>query len=211
MPTEYKQAQDNMINTTDNKNTHNGHAFVDLGLPSGLLWATCNVGADSPEKAGLYFAWGETTGFTAEQVKRGKRKFGWNVYHEGGASSISAFLSLDLDAAHVNMGGKWRMPTITEIRELMEKCDSVWTADYNGTGVKGLVVTSKTNGNYIFLPAAGVGYVSSIYDVNGYGNYSSSTGDNDMYFLAMYFHKKALFVNSEPRYFGFSVRGVCER
>ena len=64
-----------MTDTTNKVNTHNGHEFVDLGLPSGTLWATCNVGATAPEQAGVYFAWGETSGYTAEQVTSGGRVF----------------------------------------------------------------------------------------------------------------------------------------
>ena len=67
--------RENMTDKTNKVNTHNGHKFVDLGLPSGTLWATCNVGATSPEQAGLYFAFGETKDFTAEQVESGERAF----------------------------------------------------------------------------------------------------------------------------------------
>ena len=77
----------------------NNHAFVDLGLPSGNLWATCNVGASSPEQAGLYFAWGETTGVTAEQVENGERKFNESL------KEIKDNLALKQDGAHLNMGG----------------------------------------------------------------------------------------------------------
>ena len=101
--------------------------FVDLGLPSGTLWATCNVGATSPEQAGLYFVWGETTGYTAEQVASGVRAFKSGSYK---AASISADLTLEQDAAHVNLGGDWRMPTKDEWRELIDNCNVVWTDDY---------------------------------------------------------------------------------
>ena len=95
--------------------THNGYEYVDLGLPSGLKWATCNVGASNPQDYGLYFAWGETTGYTAEQVKSGVRKFDSASYT---ASAISTNLTLEQDAAHVNLGGNWRMPTKAEFQEL---------------------------------------------------------------------------------------------
>lgn len=102
-------------------NICNGVTFVDLGLPSGLLWATCNVGASSPEQAGLYFAWGETTGYTAEQVARGERLFFQGTY---GARYIEDNLTLEQDAAHVNLGGDWRMPTKAEFQELIDNCDA---------------------------------------------------------------------------------------
>ena len=111
------------MNDTSNKvNTHNGHKFVDLGLPSGTLWATCNVGATSPEQAGLYFAFGETTGYTAEQVKSGERAFDDESYT---AYSVSDNLTLEQDAAHVHMCGKWRMPTKKDWWELLDNCNAV--------------------------------------------------------------------------------------
>ena len=121
-----------MNDTSNVTNTHNGHEFVDLGLPSRTLWATCNVGATSPEQAGLYFAFGETTGFTAKQVEKGVRKFGSASYT---ASSVSDNLTLEQDAAHVNLGGNWRMPTKAECQELIDNTTQTWTNDYNGTGV----------------------------------------------------------------------------
>lgn len=132
--------------------THNGYEYVDLGLPSGLKWATCNVGASSPEEYGLYFAWGETTGYTAAQVKAGERVFSSMVYKAGSAASISTDLTLEQDAARTNLGGNWRMPTRAEIKELINNCDTIWTDDYNGTGVAGQLLTSKVNGNSMFFP-----------------------------------------------------------
>ena len=128
-----------MTDTSNVANIHNGHEYVDLGLPSGLLWATCNVGANSPEQAGLYFAWGETTGYTAAQVKRGKRIFINKSYE---AKKIKEDLTLEQDAAHVCMGGKWRMPTVIEIDELIDNCTVTWTTNYNGTGMAGKLFTS---------------------------------------------------------------------
>ena len=127
---------------------YNGHEYVDLGLPSGLKWAKCNVGATSPEEYGLYFAWGETTGYTGEQVP-GVRAFDFASYT---ALGISANLTLEQDAAHANLGGNWRMPTQAECQELFDNCNVVWTDDYNGTGVAGMMFTSKVNGNSVFFP-----------------------------------------------------------
>ena len=162
---------DNMIIQNIN-GTENGHSFVDLGLPSGLLWATCNVGAESPEQAGLYFAWGETTGFTAEQVFSWIRLFRKSEYS---ACDINENLLPVNDAAHVNMGGNWRMPTKVDFQELIDNCDVAWTEDYNGTGAAGRIFTSKTNGNSIFLPAAGYASNYEIIDKNKTGGLWSST------------------------------------
>ena len=181
---------------------------MDLGLPSGLLWATCNVGATSPEQAGLYFALGETTGFTAEQVKSGVRKFDKTSYK---ASGISGNLTLEQDAAHVNLGGNWRMPTKAECQELLDNCDAVWTDDYNGTGVAGWVVTSKNNGNSVFFPAAGYCYDSSVDFVGLYGNYLSAAWGLPSLASYLYFDYRDWGMDSYYRYYGYSVRGVCKK
>ncbi len=125
--------------------TINGHEYVDLGLPSGLLWATCNVGATRPEDYGSYFAWGETT------IK--------DVYSNSNYtySSKPYTLPLTKDAANANWGGTWRMPTAAEFDELIASCTWTWTSNYNSTGRAGYIVKSKVSGNtnFIFLPATG--------------------------------------------------------
>ena len=187
------------------------YEYVDLGLPSGLKWATCNVGASSPEQAGLYFAWGETIGYTAEQVTSGVRTFSQDEYNAGPASSISTDLTLEQDAAHVNMGGNWRMPTRNEYQELIDNCNVVWTSDYNGTGGKGRVFTSKVNGKSVFFPAAGycinpsVGYVGEI------GNYWSASwySSSSAWYLYIRVSDQFLYNLNFKRY-GLTVRGVCK-
>ena len=196
------------MHTTNEVNTHNGHEFVDLGLLSGTLWATCNVGATSPEQAGLYFALGETTGFTAEQVKSGVRKFNSASYT---APSVSGNLTLEQDAAHVNLGGNWRMPTKAECQELLDNCDAVWTDDYNGTGVAGRVFTSKVNGNSVFFPAAGDCYRSSVYCLGSSGYYRSASWDSSSYALCLNFDSGSQYMVNNLRCCGCSVRGVCKK
>ena len=118
---------------------YNGHAYVDLGLS--VKWATCNVGADSVHHYGGYYAWGETTtkeAYTSENY----------TYAEN-----PEVLPLDRDAAAVNMGGEWRMPTNAEIQELIDGCD--W-ATTTLKGVDGYIAISKTNAATIFFPAAGL-------------------------------------------------------
>ena len=117
---------------------YNGHAYVDLGLS--VKWATCNVGADSVHHYGGYYAWGETTtkeAYTSENY----------TYAEN-----PEVLPLDRDAAAVNMGGEWRMPTSAEIQELIDGCE--WSTTIL-KGVNGYIATSKTNAATIFFPAAG--------------------------------------------------------
>ena len=142
--------------------TANGHDYVDLGLPSGLKWATCNVGATKPEEYGDYYAWGET---------ETKKIYDWTTYKwcNGSDDTLTKYntesdygtvdnktvLDLEDDAARANWGGAWRMPTDAEWTELRNNCTWRWTNGYNGTGVAGRIVTSDINGNSIFLPAAG--------------------------------------------------------
>jgi hypothetical protein len=114
----------------------NGHEYVDLGLPSGTKWATMNVGATSLWEAGSYFAWGETspkTSYTEENYTYNKRP---------------KTLPLSDDAANVNWGGAWRMPTEVEVDELVENCNSTYVEKY---GHIGYVLTSKINGNSIYF------------------------------------------------------------
>lgn len=132
---------------------NNGHEYVDLGLPSGTLWATMNVGADSPEDYGDYFAWGEITPNS-------------NYTY----SKNSKVLSLSDDAANANWGGAWRMPTKAELDELINS--SYTTCTWTGNGCK---VTSKINGNSIFLPAAGSKSTTGYYDPGMSGGYLSNT------------------------------------
>ena len=186
------------------------YEYVDLGLPSGLKWATCNVGATSPEQAGLYFAWGETQGYTAEQVTSGVRAFSQDVYNSGPAASISANLTIEQDAAHVNMGGSWRMPTKDEFQELIDNCNIVWTSDYNGTGVKGRMFTSKVNGNSVFFPAAGYCNNSSMTRVGKIGECWSASWESCCGTWVLYFNDMYHSINGGLGYYGVSVRGVCE-
>lgn len=139
----------------------NGHQYVDLGLSSGLKWATCNVGADSPEDYGNYYAWGETE-TKAEYTQDNSVTFGQQLNDISGNAQY--------DAATANWGGSWRMPTKDEIRELIYNCN--WTPETQN-GVDGFKVTGN-NGNYIFIPASGYRDGSSLY-IYGECYYWSST------------------------------------
>ena len=186
------------------------YEYVDLGLS--VKWATCNVGARSPEQAGLYFAWGETTGYTAEQVENGVRSFYLSQYEAGPAASISGNLTLDQDAANVNLGGNWRMPTKAEFQELIDNCNVVWTNDYNGTGIKGRTFTSKVNGKSVFFPAAGRCYGSEVGLVGEDGRYWSASWESssDAWGLSFNSYFESQRMGTDDRTCGLSVRGVCE-
>ena len=157
------------------------HDWVDLGLPSGTLWATCNVGANSPEEFGHHFAWGET---------EPKDVYDWSTYKwcNGSYTTITKYctnseygyngfvdnkteLDLEDDAAYVNWGPSWCMPTVGQQQELYQNCSSVWTTK---NGVNGRLFTGP-NGNTLFLPAAGGRWDGSLYYVGSYGYYWSRT------------------------------------
>ena len=139
----------------------NGYEYVELGLPSGIKWATCNIGATKPEEYGGYYAWGET---------EEKSYYDWDTYKwcNGTYNSLTKYctdsgsgrvdnktvLDPEDDVAHIKWGGSWRMPTRDEIKELNDNCTWQWTTL---NGVNGYRVTGP-NGNSIFLPAAGYCY-----------------------------------------------------
>ena len=147
--------------------SHHPH-LIDLGLPSGTKWACCNVGANTPEDYGNYYAWGET---------ETKSKFIWSTYiHCDGSESTCHNLGSDIartdyDVAYVKWGGFWMMPSNTQHRELLDNCISTWTTQ---NGVDGRLFTG-TNGGSIFLPATGLRLDTDLYDAGTYGCYWSST------------------------------------
>ena len=166
---------------------------VDLNLPSGTKWANMNVGAEKPEDYGLYFAWGETVGYTSDTSDG--HSFEWANYkwcndgigttvtkycptsetdYWGGSGTPDNLLRLEYadDAACVIWGGNWRMPTRGEIEELISETNSEWTTV---NGVEGMKFTSKTNGNSIFLPAAGDRHDSDFGNGGVEGSYWSSS------------------------------------
>jgi len=156
----------------------NGHECVNLGLPSGTLWATSNVGATTPEGYGDYYAWGETTTkstydwSTYFDTNDGSYNGSFTKYNDDGGKTV---LEPEDDAAHVNWGGSWRMPTHAEWQELLDNCTWTWTTQ---NGINGYKVTSIKAGytdKFIFLPAAGNFYESGLYDVGSDGNYWSSS------------------------------------
>lgn len=178
----------------------NGHEWVDLGLPSRLKWATCNVGAYSPSEYGSYYAWGETT---TKSVYIGKNCRTYDKY----LSNISG--NSQYDAARANWGGSWRLPTKAEMEELINKCFWSFTIKngHNGYDVKG------PNGNSIFLPAAGWRYESSAALVGESWHYWTSTPreNHNSYAYSLYrpshTYKVELW-SSSFRYYGYSVRPV---
>jgi uncharacterized protein (TIGR02145 family) len=172
-----------------------GYDYVDLGLS--VKWATYNVGATKPEEYGDYYAWGE--------IKPKQHYVGDNYTYKSNPET----LPLSADAANVNWGGSWRMPTRAEYDELRNHCTWEWTTL---NGEKGYKVISKKNGNSIFLPAAGRRY-NNLYSAGSLGHYwSSSLGTDYRYAYYLLFNSSYVSFNyyTGHRCHGLSVRAVCE-
>ncbi len=197
--------------------------YVDLGLPSGTLWATYNIGATSPEDYGDYFAWGETEGYND-----GKATFDWSTYKwcKGGEKTLTKYcnnsnfgydgftdtkaeLDLEDDAAFVNWGHLWRIPSKEQFGELIrnENTTTEWTTlNY----VAGLKITSKTNGNSIFFPAAGYYSYNVYWDYNMGGYWSMSLGNinPDEALAFVFIETSSIVVGGDPRNVAHSIRPV---
>ena len=198
-----------------------GYECVDLGLPSGLIWATMNVGASSPEEYGDYFALGET---------KPKSSYSWSTYKwcNGADNKLTKYCTqsdywdgagpmdnktvfdLEDDAAYVHWGGSWRMPTLADYRDLLDKCTWTWTW-ISQNGVDGDKVIGP-NGNSIFLPAAGLRSGTNLYDVGSDGHYWSSSlnADHPGGALRVSFDSGEVIRGSYSRYYGLSIRPVSE-
>ncbi len=174
------------------------HEAVDLGLS--VKWATCNVGASSPSDYGDYFAWGETATKSTYMERNSKT-------NNKSIDDISG--NVNYDAARANWGGKWRMPTKAEMEELVNKC--TWTKTIQG-GHNGYKVTSKINGNSIFLPAAGFRSGLLLEDDGEYGYYWSATpGESDtQWAYELYFSRSSHDVRRDCRDFGHGIRPVSD-
>ena len=213
--------------------------FVDLGLS--VKWATCNVGAEKPEDYGMYFAWGEPDGYYVTNGSSGlviKDKDGndtntkssgfyWGDYKlcDGSDSTMTKYCT---DSSYGTVDGKTvleqvddaayvsdntcRMPTYAEIEELRTSTTSAWTTNYNGSGINGMIFTSKVDtSKSIFVPAAGRVIEGSLDDVGSYGYlWSSSLNEsNSNNAWNLNFNSSGVNSNNNNRYNGFSVRPVC--
>ena len=187
--------------------------LIDLGLPSGTLWMDRNIGASSPEDAGLYFAWGETQGYTVDEAIK-LSKFDWPNYKFGTEDNLTKYNSTDglttletTDDAVLQNVNECMMPTKEQVQELIDGTTFTWATQ---NGVNGILFTSKTNSNSIFVPAAGDGYSGSFHGV-GFDGYlwSSSLGEGNANFAWSFnLYSKSVFLFYSNRCFGHSVRGV---
>ncbi len=218
-----KENEPNNENGSNNggQTSNNQPEAVDLGLS--VLWASCNVGANSPEEFGDFFAWGEVepkANYNDSNYKWGTEEYGHKTkYNETDGKIV---LDPEDDAATQNWGGDWRMPTLEEMTELLTLCTWTWTTQ---NGVCGCKVTSRMNGNSIFLPAADYRF-DFLLDVDediSYGLYWTSSLDRgdpeDPWFSGIgceyadffYFSSDDHDWNELNREIGCSVRAVCSK
>lgn len=193
--------------------------YVDLGLS--VNWATCNIGASKPEEYGNHYAWGETESKSYYQwnfYKWSKLSGGgynlsltkYNISGEHGVVDNKITLDQSDDVASVILGGNWRIPTDAELTELREQCTWIWTTQ---NGINGYKVTSKSNGNSIFLPAAGLGGYSGLQQLGSEGFYWSNSlyTDNPKTACCLHFGSDSVEEAEIPRCEGTPIRPVCPK
>ena len=209
--------------------------YVDLGLSSGTLWATCNLGAKSPEQFGDYYGWGETKPHFykdkwSKPLQEGYYGYCWpnyrlcnrsfktltkycchEMYGNKGFTDNRVLLNPEDDAASVIMGRQWHIPTEEQWQELIDEGVWTWTNNYKNTSVSGYIVANRYNNDvHIFLPDAGF-YDTNRFCQGGYtGDYWSSSldRDNSSYARFVSFHYDDCYVVRNNRYYGISIRAV---
>ena len=196
--TYFREKDDGYTTCPDGNHPH----MIDLGLPSGTKWACCNVGASAPEEYGNYYAWGEI------QPKNVYNRDTYQYYQNGNYVNIGSDIAgTQYDAATANWGAPWRMPSLTQINELLNNCTSTWTTQ---NGVNGRKFTGP-NGGTIFLPAAGSRWFSDLSSAGSYGYYwSSALYESNPYcaYLLVFYSDNAHWNYKYDRFNGHSVRPV---
>ena len=178
--------------------------FVDLALPSGLLWCEHNVGASTPYEHGLYFSWGNVIG----HAEGSGYDFSDAVYAETPGAALTGNVPVNgtYDLARHNMGAPCRLPTVGEFQELNSNCDSEWTDE---DGVAGRRFTSRINGNSIFFPASGLYNGTTLNNRGSYGLYWSSSYISETGAYYLYFNSSNVYpADSNSRRYGFTARAV---
>lgn len=181
--------------------------FVDLALPSGLLWCEHNLGASTPYEDGLYFSWGNVTGHTGDDgYDFGTSNDGPYAQTPGAALTGNIPTNGTYDAARHNMGSPCRMPTVGEFQELNDNCDSEWTDE---NGVTGRRFTSRINSNSIFFPASGLRRGTGLDSRGSNGYYWSASLSSQTVGYYLFFNSGGVSPSDYSyRFNGFSVRAV---
>ena len=188
-------------------NDSNHPHVIDLGLPSGTKWSCCNVGADSPDEYGNYYAWGETE-VKDGYVPNNYQYSHWTENSLGIPVQVFDYIGDDIagtqyDAARANWGGSWRMPSLQQFKELMECCTYMPTTQL---GTKGFLLTGP-NGATIFLPSAGYRFAIETY--SGCRYWSSSLDQEKNWAYRLNINNQSWECDSYGRYYGLPVRPVC--
>ena len=200
----------------DEQESYQDHEYVDLGLPSGTLWATCNVGASNPDACGYYFSWGETS--SKDSYKASNYKFGGyfqmakycinSLFGYNGFTDGKTELDPEDDAAYVIWGPSWRMPTTEQLRELVDNCIWTWTTEYGVVGQQG----TGPNGNVIFFPIEGYMEDDKFVFPELFGCYWSrtlnSTRSDSADYLFIGWEGRGVSYDRHERYLGLPVRAV---
>jgi uncharacterized protein (TIGR02145 family) len=178
---------------------------VDLGLPSGIMWADRNVGAESETDGGLYFSWGNTDGYSESS----RHDFSETEYNDTPGREINGDIPLEQDVANRMLGEGWRIPTAGDFQELLDNCDCEWAGQ---DGVNGYRFTSRVNGNSVFFPASGDMKGRSLNDIGTAGRYWSASSYSGTGACYMYLSKtiRDPIRRSYYRYYGRTVRAVLK-
>lgn len=227
LPNVSKCVQEDEVHYNPYVDPYNGHDYVEIG---GLKWATMNIGAENITDYGLYFQWGDISGYTVSQIGsgEGKKYFGWVDYKycTGAGTSESAMtkynstdglttLETSDDAAVANWGGSWRMPTNTEFQTLGNAVNASWTSDYQGTGIGGLLCTAKNgSGAQLFFPGGGIAGHGSLGYVGTHNGYWCSSLNDDSYSDKLFFGSSGfiLWCTTDARgdrQYGYPIRPVA--
>ena len=207
-------------NAHKDSGTVDGHEYVDLGLPSGTLWATCNLGASRPEDYGNYYAWGETkpqpsNTYSWSSYKYAKgNNFNLTKYcskseygHNGFRDNLTTLQGTD-DPATANWGSAWRSPSYTQWDELLKNTTQKWTTQ---NGVKGLLFTSRKNGRVLFLPSSGTAGISDFASISFYLSRSIHNNRQDEALGFCMVNQYKCDLGSISRCYGCTVRPVHEK
>ena len=184
----------------DDGNEHyfyRGHEYVEIG---GIKWAVTNVGAEKESDSGLYFAFGETQGYTTEQIRRGERRFIQKEYTD-----------VEFDSVNAYWGGKWRMPTEAEFQALLSSTINEWVYNYQGSEVSGRLFTDKTDSSKkLFFPTVGTCFSGIVYNVGTVSYYwlSSNIVHNFQNSGCLYLDRSFYCISVNSRFVGLPIRGV---
>lgn len=194
----------------ENSSSQSGPEMIDLGLS--VKWAACNLNAVRPEDSGSYFSWGDVKGQTWDGSQWSDTGF-WDSNVPAYELDDQGNLKPEFDAAHEILGGSWRMPTKAEIQELIDNCSCTRTDDYNGTGIAGVIFTSKIEGytdRSIFIPAASYGLTTLLQEPESFYGLNWSSSFNEGKAWSLVFDRDNVETYDFDRIVGMTIRPVSK-